>query len=126
MTIGERLKIWRKENNLTSKQIEAVTGVSQSAISMYENNKREVSITYVIKLYENFKIDVIYILTGKKNEKHLSTEQEQLLQYFGICDYETKEDILRFVRRCALTENSNNMMVAESSKRYDAGSNIRE
>lgn len=122
MSIGERLKIWRKTNQLTSKQVEAVTGISQAAISLYENNKREVSIAYIIALYEHYNIDIVYILTGKMNEKHLSTEQEQLLQYFKLCDYETKEDILRFVKRCASTQRNNDdntLLVAETSKKYD-------
>jgi len=124
MTIGERLRIWRKENKITTTQLQEITGSSQAAISYYENNKREVSITYVIELYKNFNIDIIYILTGEEDKQHLTNEQEQLLQYFNICDRETKEDILRFAKRCAATQNNNEESATEDkgkSSEYKTG-----
>lgn len=106
MTIGERLKKWRKEKKLTTTEIQNITGISQAAISYYENNKREVSTTYITELYKKFNIDVIYILTGEKDENHLTDNQEQLIQFFNICDKEAQEDILRFARRCARSQNT--------------------
>lgn len=121
MTIGERLKEWRKENKLSSLEIQDKTGVSQAAISYYENNKREVSITYVIELYKHYDIDIMYILTGDKNNSYLTSEQEQLLQYFNLCDDNTKKQILNFTLFC-LSNNQNSAAKEEGkSSTYKIG-----
>jgi transcriptional regulator with XRE-family HTH domain len=74
-------------------------------LSNYENDKREISSDLLFQLNEKFNLDVLYILTGVKDEKQLSNEEEQLLQYFNICDKDTKEDIIRIVKRCSLLTN---------------------
>ncbi|HHX66806.1 MAG: helix-turn-helix transcriptional regulator [Miniphocaeibacter sp.] len=38
-TIGERIRYLRKKNNMTLKELSAVTGISHASLSKYENNK---------------------------------------------------------------------------------------
>ena len=51
MTIGERLRCWRKENKLKTTEISEKTGISTGALSNYENDKREISCNFLLKLF---------------------------------------------------------------------------
>ena len=104
MTIGERLKKWRKDNGLSTSEIAEKTGLSSGGLSEYENDKKLIGSKTLLTLYEIYKIDINWILTGERDDTLLDEEQSQLLEYFKICDNDTKEDIIRFVRRCALTQ----------------------
>lgn len=104
MTIGERLKLWRKENGLSTNEIAERTGLSSGGLSEYENDKKLIGSKTLLMLYETYKIDINWILTGERVDALHDDEQSQLLEYFKRCDNETKEDIIRFVRRCALTQ----------------------
>lgn len=104
MTIGERLKAWRKEKSLSTSEIAEKTGLSSGGLSEYENDKKLIGSKTLLTLYEIYKIDINWILTGEREENVLDEDQAQLLEYFKKCDSETKEDIIRFVRRCALTQ----------------------
>lgn len=43
MTIGSRLRDWRKGNKLKTTEISEKTGISTGALSNYENDKREIA-----------------------------------------------------------------------------------
>lgn len=65
-TIGERIKKWRKEKGLTTQEISKKTGISAGGLSEYENNKKLIGSKTLLSLYEEYKIDIQYILTGEK------------------------------------------------------------
>ena len=117
MTIGERLKNWRNDKGLTSTEISKTTRISQSSISDYENNKMAIGSQALLALYEHYNIDINWILTGVKNENLLDDEQEQLLQFFKVCDKETRLDIIRMVRRFALSQQYDNQEGKSSSSK---------
>ena len=119
MSVGERLKTWRKSKKLSTTQVHIDTGISTGALSNYENDLREIGSDFLIKLYKIYNADILYILTGVKDEKHLSDEQEQLIQYFSICDNETRYDILRFAKRCAETQKTNEDAITIEGKLSD-------
>lgn len=82
-SIGTRIKEWRKSNNLTTTDISDKTGISQSVLSSYENDKSIIGGKALIQLYRNFDIDITWILTGeKKNTVILTQNEEELLQNF--------------------------------------------
>lgn len=99
MSIGERLRNWRKEKNLTTTQIHEATGISLGALSNYENDKREVGSDLLVQLNEKFNMDIVYILTGVKDDNRLTDEQEQLLYYFNICDMKDKHLVIEILKR---------------------------
>ncbi len=104
MSIGERLRNWRKEKNLTTTQIHEATGISLGALSNYENDKREVGSDLLVQLYEKYNLDIVYILTGVKDENKLTIEQEQFIYYLNLCDQETKDLIYKIVKRLAVNQ----------------------
>ena len=50
MSIGKRLHEWRKENRLGTVELSKNTGISTGALSNYENDKREISSNFLLKL----------------------------------------------------------------------------
>ena len=49
-TLGERLKLIRKENNLTQEELGKIFGLTKYSISLYENNKTSPSDDFKTKL----------------------------------------------------------------------------
>lgn len=58
MTIGEELKTNRLIRNLTQKQLANATNISQQAISTYEKNQKEPTISNCIKLADYYNISL--------------------------------------------------------------------
>ena len=61
-TFSTRLKDLREENNLTLKQLANEIGVSDIAISRWENNKRTPNIDSLLALCKYFKVSADYLL----------------------------------------------------------------
>lgn len=106
MSIGERLKYWRTNNNLTMTDISKKTGLSTGGLSDYENDKKVIGSKTLLTLYEHYNLDINWILTGEKNENILDEVQDELLQFFNICDKDTKLMIIKMVRSLAITQQS--------------------
>ena len=83
MTIGTRLRNWRKSNKKTTTEICKETGISAGALSNYENDKREISSEFLLKLEKNYNVDIYYILTGVKKDR-LTEEEKEILKYFRL------------------------------------------
>lgn len=61
-TFSVRLKDLREENNLTLKQLADAIGVSDIAISRWENNKRTPNIDSLLALCKYFKVSADFLL----------------------------------------------------------------
>lgn len=84
-SIGSRIREWRKNKNLTTTDISEKTGISQSVLSSYENDKSIIGGKALIQLYRNFDMDITWILTGEKKTTVILTQNEkELLQNFTI------------------------------------------
>ncbi|MPN05601.1 hypothetical protein SDC9_152852 [bioreactor metagenome] len=58
--LGHKLREIRKLKHLTMKQLEKITGVKQSKISLYENSKEFPNTRTATKFAEAFKVDLCY------------------------------------------------------------------
>jgi len=67
-TLGERLKLIRKENNLTQEELGKIFGLTKYSISLYENNKTSPSDDFKTKLASYFNVSVDWLL-GLTDEK---------------------------------------------------------
>lgn len=61
------LKELRKKRGYTQQQVADELGVTKATISKYENGLRDINRTNIEKLSKLFKVDPIYILTGKSD-----------------------------------------------------------
>ena len=91
MTIGEKIKIIRKKNRLTQKELGDKLGVSYQMIAQYENGKRNPKIETVQKIADALDmsicytedgepcfIDKIYEGTGQKAFESISIREQEI------------------------------------------------
>ena len=88
-TVGKRLKAWRKENNLTLTDISAKTGLSTGGLSAYERDEKLIGSKTLLALWSEYRIDIAWILTGKKDGDF--TQEE----HYRRADDRGKRSILR-------------------------------
>ena len=63
-TIGDRLKLLRKQHHFTQKQIADYLEFQQGQIAKLENNQRKLKVSSLEKLCELYNCDEEYILEG--------------------------------------------------------------
>lgn len=85
-----RLKELRKSHSLSQAELAKETGISNQAISFYENGKRQPKIETWQKLANFFKVSVPYIQGVPK-------EDEELINKISVCQKFT-DDIFKMVR----------------------------
>lgn len=57
MNLGEKIKIWRENKNLSQEQLAALIGVSRQSVYMWERGASEPSLTLFLKMCEVFETD---------------------------------------------------------------------
>lgn len=65
MTEGERIKLIRKENQMTLEQFGNILEVTKVAISNIENGKRNVTEQMRKSICREFRVDPVWLTTGK-------------------------------------------------------------
>lgn len=84
-TIGQRLKAWRTENGLSTVDIHNKTGLSTGGLSAYERDEKQIGSKTLLALWEEYNIDIAWILTGKR-EGNLTPEEQTLVDTFRGCN----------------------------------------
>lgn len=69
ITLSDRLKELRKENNMTQSDLGKILGVGKTTISMYENGNSTPNDEIKLKIAEYFNISLDYLL-GKSDIKN--------------------------------------------------------
>src|SRR5690554_215775 len=80
--LGPRLRLIRKENNLTQAELGSIFGLTKYSISLYENNKISPGNDFIANVAAHFNISVDWLL-GLTDEK-LPADQirEDLSKYY--------------------------------------------
>lgn len=81
-TTGERIKEERERLKLNQEQFGTAGGVAKNTQSRYELNARAPDADYLQRL-STYGVDILYIITGMRNENVASTPIEQ--SYLRIC-----------------------------------------
>jgi transcriptional regulator with XRE-family HTH domain len=82
MNIGERLQEERERLTLNQTNFAGLLGVHRKSQANYENNERQPDAAYLAKA-ASVGIDVLYVLTGMRNENVAGTPTE--LAYLRNC-----------------------------------------
>lgn len=92
-TIGQRLKEWRKSKGLTTLDINKATGLSTGGLSAYERDEKLIGSKTLLALWEEYKIDIAWILTGK-NDSDLTPDEQKLVEFYRNTDDRGKRTII--------------------------------
>lgn len=66
MTIGEKIKKYRKERGLTQKRLAELSGLATGTIQQYELEKRQPRVNILQKIADMLDIDISELLTYKE------------------------------------------------------------
>jgi transcriptional regulator with XRE-family HTH domain len=106
MKIGERIKILRKELNLTQADFGEKIGLKPTAILMYEKGSRNVTGQSIALITQTFNVNEEWLKTGNGtmfvtndntllekliNEYHMSNAQQQIITAFLHMDDQKRE-----------------------------------
>lgn len=90
--IGEKLKQLRIKNNLKQSDLAKILDVTQGAIGMYENNKRNPSPELILKLAEYFNVTTDYLLGHTKTSYSVNANIPEVPSI--ICEDNSNYDII--------------------------------
>lgn len=74
MTQGERVKAVRKELNMTLEQFGEKLGVTKTAISYVENNKRNLTEQMLLSICREFGVNEVWLRTGEGGIENMFTK----------------------------------------------------
>ena len=81
VSIGERLREERTRLDMTQPAFGAVAGITKKTQGLYESDARAPDATYLGAIAEAG-ADVLYIVTGQRNERALSSDEQTLIGYY--------------------------------------------
>lgn len=56
--LGRRIRTWRVRRQMSQAALAELTGVTQSTLSHYENGKRDLSVSMLLKLADKLDVDL--------------------------------------------------------------------
>ena len=89
MGIFDRIKEERLRLGLSQEQLGAIAGVRKQAQLMYEKGDRNPDTLYLAAIAEAG-ADVLYILTGQRNQSMLSADEQHLITLFRAASLPVK------------------------------------
>ena len=112
MTIGERIKVLRKEKNLSMEDFGSVIGMGKSAVSRIENGVNGTTDQTIRSICREFGVNETWLRTGEgemfeqtqasvldrlSTEYDLSREQRSVIEAFLDLDPQERDVILKYV-----------------------------
>lgn len=100
MSLGDRIRKYRKINKFTQKQLSSQLGLTPKMVSFYERNERMPPIDIIIKLSQIFSVSTDYLLglspeqSTHNMQNSLSTEEKTILSLYRSLDKDYKDIIL--------------------------------
>lgn len=111
MSFPHKLKLLRKEHNMTQKELARRINVARATIAGYETRDRQPSYDKLAAIADVFQVSVDYLLDNKDDsaEISLALQQEHLLDQRVLAIYHnlttrSKEDVYEYLRLLELRE----------------------
>jgi transcriptional regulator with XRE-family HTH domain len=102
--LGEKIKILRKEHDMTQTDLAKKLGIKQPSLNAWEKNKKNPTIPMLKKLSEIFAISIDTLLFDQKDVEILTIKDKALLTKFKEIDKLTeneKEIIINMINTLA-------------------------
>lgn len=98
MDVGARVKQLRKMHNITTKELSALCGVSQSTISKLENGNRTPDIPLIEKICNAFNITLVDFFMTESMEEPLDDKLIELVYVAKHLEEDQLEKLCDFIR----------------------------
>lgn len=96
MDAGERLRLWRKQNNITAGDLARKIGMSPSGVTSFERGEAAMSHKYLAKLNTCFGISIDWLLTGLQQD--MSVKEGELFEVFSRLDKSQQDHLVRIAK----------------------------
>ena len=93
-----RIRDLRRDRGMTMKELGAILGVSESAISQYETGKRQPDNETLLRLSEFFGATVGYILGAEEQKPPEALSDERFAELFNDLDARDQDTVLRLMQ----------------------------
>ncbi|HID4045039.1 TPA: helix-turn-helix domain-containing protein [Pluralibacter gergoviae] len=100
ITVGERVIAIRKRAGLNQRAFAARLGISNGGISQIENDKAMPGGDFLLRIHQEFGVDITWLLTGVSSDKTaqetsmMTQEKKELLDAFDEMSPEQRRAIL--------------------------------
>lgn len=94
MTIGEKIRLRRKELGLTTEALGRMIGVQRAAVTKYEKGYIDLKASQVTAIAEALQISPVLLLSDPDDED-LTPEEHRLLSAYRAADDRAREDALK-------------------------------
>ena len=97
--LGERIKFWRQQRNLTQEQLAEIVGVTPGFISLIEIGKRRVSLESLLSICKELEITLNELLVGNQipQPSDYNTEFSELISKLDEADRQLMFEITKAV-----------------------------
>lgn len=99
-SVGQLLKLLRKQHHYSQKYLAEYLGVIQQTYSHYETGRIVPTYKNLVKIAELYQIS-LDTLTGKSEQLEQSLQEQKLVQYFREMDLRDQEEIIEIAQRKA-------------------------
>jgi transcriptional regulator with XRE-family HTH domain len=82
MTIGERLKMIRKKENLLLKEVGEICGITDQSLSRYERDQRTPENEFIKRFVTHFKLNTDWLLFGTLPIYKVDDKEREAKKYF--------------------------------------------
>lgn len=99
MTFSEKLKLVRKESNMTQEEVAQRLGVTRATYSRYELGQREPNVEMLKNISNVFNVSVDFLVNTNKYNKDavLNSTEQKLLQIFRDLNVQGQDYIMQTI-----------------------------
>lgn len=98
--IGERLRDERVRLGLKQEQLAERAGISKNSLGAYERGATAMNVALLL-VFQDLKIDIGYVLTGRRTDRSLDTATAQLIEMVGKLSVRERQAIFNLVSNLA-------------------------
>lgn len=110
MEYGNRIAALRDKRGLTQEELSHILGISRASLSHYEKNRREPDHETLIKIADQFKVSIDY-LVGRTSEPSIDLDQE-VREFVDELELSDEEILAKF----ALTIDGRKLTATEAKR----------
>jgi transcriptional regulator with XRE-family HTH domain len=104
-SLGERIRLIRKSNNLNQVELSNIIGVSQGTLSELEQDKYKPSIDTIIAIKDRFNTDMEWLIFGNESKENtgifnlaIEGQELNLISLFRELSKNDKDEIVEFIK----------------------------
>ncbi len=115
---ADQLRRLRSARNISQSELAATLGVSQQAVTKWENNKSKPSLQTVKKIAQVFDVSTDYLLDNEGKKEEVTEDEKQMLEEYRQLDDEGKNAfhyMLNMLTHLKQSNHNNQMLIQNNN-----------